>query len=107
MIAPLSFTVPGLGDFTAKHRTMGTQIKIEHAYRQALGGSEDEAPESLRLIAAVQSQLSVLLEQCPADFKLDDAHLTDCYALYAALRDAEDRFRDGVAQARQSGSAGA
>lgn len=107
MIAPISFTVPGLGDFTAKHRTMGTQIKIEHAYRQALGGSEDDAPESLRLIAAVQSQLSVLLEQCPTGFALNDAPLYDCYALYASLRDAEDRFRDGVAQARQDGSASA
>lgn len=107
MIAPLTFTIPALGDFSAKHRTMGTQLKIEQAYRQALGGTEEEAPESLRLVASVQAQLSVLLEQCPAGFLLDDAHINDCYAIYAGLRDAEDRFRDGVAQARQVGGASA
>lgn len=102
MIPPLSFTVPAIGDFVAKHRTMGTQIKIEQAYRKALGGSEEEAPESLRLIAAVQSQLSVLLETSPTGFVLDDAHINDCYSIYAALRAEEDRFREGVAKERQA-----
>ena len=106
MIPPLSFTVPALGAFQAKHRTMGTQIKIEQAYRKALGGSEEDAPESLRLIAAVQSQLSVLLEQSPTGFVLDDAHINDCYSIYAALRAEEDRFRDGVAEQRQKAGEG-
>lgn len=106
MIPPLSFTVPALGTFQAKHRTMGTQIKIEQAYRKALGGSEEDAPESLRLIAAVQSQLSVLLETSPTGFVLDDAHINDCYSIYAALRAEEDRFREGVAKERQAGGEG-
>ena len=85
---------------------MGTQIRIEQAYRKALGGSEDEPPESLRLIAAVQSQLSVLLVQSPEGFVLDEAHINDCYNIYAALRAEEDRFREGVAEQRQKAGEG-
>jgi len=105
MIEPLRFTVAEIGEFQAAHRTMGTQIKIEQAYRKALGGSEEDAPESLRLIAAIQSQLEILLVVKPDGFVLDEAHINDCYSIYAELRAEEDRFRQGVEDARKGGSA--
>lgn len=97
----LTFNVENLGAFQARLRTLGSQIQIERQYGQELGGSEESAPESLRVLAAIKAQLGALLTSVPEGFNLDEAMLSDVYAIYAALRSAEDRFLDELAQKRQ------
>jgi hypothetical protein len=105
MQQPLTFEVPGLGTFAAHRRTIGVQLQIERAYQACLGGPEAQASESLRTIAAVSSQLQTLLARTPDGWALDAADLNDCYAVFAALRSAEDAFRDALEHQRQGGSA--
>jgi len=97
----LSFSVEGLGAFQARHRTLGAQIQIEQQYSRELGGSEDGAPESLRILAAIKSQLGALLISVPDGFNLDEAMLSDVYAIYAEMRSAEERFLGELAEKRQ------
>lgn len=97
----LTFTVENLGTFQARHRTLGSQIQIERQYGKELGGSEDGAPESLRVLAAIKAQLGALLTSVPEGFNLDEVMLSDVYAIYAELRAAEERFLGELAQKRQ------
>ncbi|WP_020503880.1 hypothetical protein [Lamprocystis purpurea] len=105
MPQPLTFAVSGLGAFEAQHRTIGVQLQIERAYQACLGGPEAQASESLRTVAAVSSQLQTLLTRMPDGWSLETADLNDCYAVFAALRSAEDAFRDAMDRQRQGGGA--
>lgn len=101
MLEPIKFSVEGIGDFTARHRTMGLQIQIERAYIESCGGDPEKAPESLQNIAAMKSQLDNLLESAPKDWSAETAPLYDCSAVYLELRAAEARFLEGLEKARQ------
>jgi hypothetical protein len=105
MIEPLAFDVPGIGAFTCKPRTLAAQIAVEQSYRKTLGGDEASAPEGLVSIALIHAQLANLLAQVPEGFNLDEAHVDDCIAIFAALRSAEERFRERMAEMRQDARA--
>lgn len=103
MTQPLTFEVPGLGTFAAQRRTIGTQLRVERAYQETLGGPEAQTAENLRTVASVYAQLRVLLTRVPDGWTLDEADLSDCYAVFAALRSAEDAFLGAVGRQRQGG----
>jgi hypothetical protein len=105
--APLSFQVDGIGAFEARRRSVKRQMQIEAAYRVAVGADPDDAPESQRTVCAIYADLKVLTAKAPPDWVLDDADLPDVYAVYAALRSAEDRFRKALAEQRKTAGEGA
>jgi hypothetical protein len=107
MADPIIFSVDGLGTFDVKPRTLGAQIQIERQYMQELGGSEDGASESLRTLAAIKAQLDILLAVSPEGFVIDDAPVSDVYAIYAEMRSAEERFLGELAEKRQGQGQGA
>lgn len=105
--APLEFDVEGLGRFAAQRRTIRTQIAIERKFAAEVGADPDGASQSLRVIAGVYADLSVLLVKIPEGFSLEEADVDDAYKIFAAMRAAEERFRGAVAAEPQTAGEGA
>lgn len=100
----LTFTVDGIGEFSAHHRTIARSNQISLLADSLLDGSPEHISDATRYGVYAQAELMVLLDKIPDGWRLLDdlehgfagAHAEDAFKVYAALRSAEDRFRGGV-----------
>lgn len=100
MSSPHEFTVEGVGAFAFRKRSLADQVLIQANASRMMGGPVDD-PELRAFVHAVQT-LVVLQTQAPAGWNplavdpLDAKGTEKLWLVHDALRDAEERFRQGA-----------
>lgn len=102
--------LPGVGDFRFGRRTLLDRAKIRSEILRHSQGQDLDDPE-LTAYIGVMAAHKVLCVEAPAGWE-DMENLdvithseTKVFELYAALRDAEDRFRQGSDQGGEAAGA--
>jgi hypothetical protein len=97
MSKTFSITVPSVGDFTFRRRSLPAQLRIEAEALRILGGPAHD--DGLMVTALALATIAVLAVTVPDGWNTDDIDPLDnesvakVFAVVAALREAEQRHR--------------
>lgn len=101
MAKPLHVEIKGIGAFTFTHRTLRDELRINAEVERLTEGQEDISA-SFRNLCYMVACLKVLTLTAPDDWRLLDADALapETFArigqVYGGLREAEERFRQGI-----------